>query len=458
MTFAVVVSTLLMTLFVWIFATLTGKSVNETPLVALIVFMLVTAFMTAAPMTLYNILLTNRVRQARAALKVAVENAEAANSAKSTFLANMSHEIRTPLNGVLGMTQVLQDRPLDIEARDMVATIRESGDNLLAILNDVLDLSKVEAGRLDITPANASLHHVAEAVHRLFEPRAAEKHLPLLLSIDAAIPERLTFDAGRVRQCMSNLITNAIKFTKTGKVEITIAAEPPDPRGDLRVRVTVHDTGDGMDDTTLQRLFGRFEQASAETTRSYGGTGLGLAISRHLARLMGGDIVVASRVGVGSTFSMTFIASAATALPATFSERAAPLPANDISQLAGVRVLLTDDNPINRKIARLFLAPHGAIITEATNGQEALELLNAQSFDLVLLDVHMPVMDGLETIARIRTTAHAWKSVPVVALTADAMAGDRERLLAAGMSGYVSKPLEQGDLINEASRLLAASR
>ena len=370
--------------------------------------------------------------------------AEAATRVKSEFLANMSHEIRTPLNGVLGMAQALESRPLDSETREMVATIRESGSNLMSILNDVLDLSKIEAGRLDIAPVDTSVLQALRQVHALFLPTAQDKNVSFLLSSDVPETEVLRFDPVRVRQCVLNLVSNAVKFTRDGQVEIKLSVSPTGADRTL-VTIEVSDTGIGMDDRTCARLFEAFSQADASTTRKFGGTGLGLAISRRLARMMGGDIVVYSRPGEGSVFVLTFLADAPIPIPvSTTSPR---LDASKAMRLRGARVLLTDDNAINRQVVRLFLQPQGAVITEASNGREALDALLRDNFDLVLLDVHMPVMDGLETIRRIRQSDAAWHGLPVIALTADAMAGDRERLLAIGMSGYVSKPIDQAQLL-----------
>jgi signal transduction histidine kinase/ActR/RegA family two-component response regulator len=370
--------------------------------------------------------------------------AEAATRVKSEFLANMSHEIRTPLNGVLGMAQALESRPLDSEAREMVATIRESGSNLMSILNDVLDLSKIEAGRLDIAPVDTSVLHALRQVHALFLPTAQEKNVSLLLSSDVPETAVLRLDPVRVRQCVLNLVSNAVKFTREGQVEIKLSVSPADADRTL-VTIEVTDTGIGMDDRTCARLFEAFSQADASTTRKFGGTGLGLAISRRLARMMGGDIVVYSRPGEGSVFVLTFLADAPIPIPVS---TASPRPdASKAMRLRGARVLLTDDNAINRQVVRLFLQPQGAVITEASNGREALDALSRDDFDLVLLDVHMPVMDGLETIRCIRQSDAAWRGLPVIALTADAMAGDRERLLAIGMSGYVSKPIDRAQLL-----------
>jgi signal transduction histidine kinase/ActR/RegA family two-component response regulator len=385
--------------------------------------------------------------------------AQVATRAKSTFLANMSHEIRTPLNGVLGMTQALQAKDLDSEAHEMVETIRESGATLMTIVNDVLDLSKIESGRMDIFPVDSRLADVVESCCRLFKPEANDKSIELDATIDPSIPDRLSFDATRVRQCLCNLVSNAIKFTDHGKVSIRASGTTAD--GKTRVSVTVADTGPGIDGKTQDRLFQAFAQADQSATRRHGGTGLGLAISRDLARLMGGDIVVKSRPGAGAEFTLSFVASSprrAAPNPRPQTAQTPKEPADQrASRIRGARVLLTDDNAINRQVARLFLQPQGAVITEAGNGREALDLLEKQPFDLVLLDCNMPVMDGMEAIVRIRSSGQPWSTLPVIALTANAMSGDRERLLALGMSGYVSKPVDRLELYAEIERVLGAA-
>jgi hypothetical protein len=433
---------------------------SYSPLVTIIITLAV-----APPFSFYLIYQADRVQLAQgllarertqhlAEVEAARDAAEAATRAKSEFVANMSHEIRTPLNGVLGMAQALEAQDLSPDVRAMVGTIRESGVTLLAILNDVLDLSKIEAGRLEISPVDAAPVHTIGQVHALFTPVADEKGVSLVL--DNGIPKslRLHYDQVRVRQCVSNLIANAVKFTNEGRIVVQTSIATA-PNGRSRITVEVADTGIGMDEIAMRRLFSSFSQADGSTTRKFGGTGLGLAISRRLARLMGGDIIVRSMPHVGSVFTFSFLADPADATDLVI-EPAPERHADSRVRLRGARVLLTDDNAINRQVVRLFLQPQGAHITEASNGQEALDALGAQPFDLVLLDLHMPVMDGAEAIRQIRASTHAWRDIPVIALTADAMAGDRERLLMMGMSGYVSKPVDQDVLLAAIGAALGA--
>jgi signal transduction histidine kinase/ActR/RegA family two-component response regulator len=378
-------------------------------------------------------------------LRAAKELAEAHSIAKSQFLANMSHEIRTPLNGVLGMAQALDADELSPPQKEKVGVILDSGKSLMALLNDVLDLTKIEAGKMEISATPGDFLHTMKRTRQLFQSTAEEKALDLLVRYDSNFPQRLSYDPTRVRQCVSNLVSNAIKFTAKGRVEISLSSRRLDT-GDHMVVVEVSDTGIGMTDETVGKLFSVFTQADGATTRKFGGSGLGLVISRQLARMMGGDITVTSEPGKGSTFTFTFCAqeaAAATPSPGLSLSRAAE-PAR--KSLRGLRVLLTDDNAINRQVIKLFLAPQGCDIVEATNGKEALDLLAQHTFDIVLLDVHMPVMDGKQTIQRMRAEPR-WSSLPVIALTADAMSGDRERYIALGMTDYLSKPVDQRELI-----------
>ena len=393
------------------------------------------------------------LRSMLADLTSAKNAAESASLAKSQFLANMSHEIRTPLNGVLGLAQVMASEKLDPEHAEKVELILDAGKSLLVLLNDVLDLSKIEAGKLEIATAPGDVMQTIGGAVQLFRAQAEGKGLALTLDAPANLPP-MHHDAVRVRQCVSNLISNAIKFTTRGSVAVTVSAKAHGESEHV-VMVQVRDTGIGMDEAAMSRLFTAFMQGDNSTTRRFGGTGLGLAISRALARKMGGDIRVRSREGVGSSFALLFRAEQA---PAEIAKPVAPVVAravvNASEPLRGARILVTDDNALNRKIIRLMLTPQGCEITEAANGQEALDHLAVQTFDLVLLDAHMPVMDGVEAIRRIRTSHEHWRALPVIALTADAMAGDREKYLAMGMSEYLSKPVDKHALVATMSGLL----
>ncbi len=388
-------------------------------------------------------------------LRAAKEAAEASSRAKGEFLANMSHEIRTPLNGVLGMAQALDSDPLTGDQREKVGIILDSGKSLMALLNDVLDLSKIEAGKLEVSPVDGDFLHTMKRTQQLFQAQASDKGLSLRMQCAIDFPDRLGYDPVRVRQCVSNLLSNAVKFTPEGAIDISVSSEPLSGVEHL-VKVVVTDSGIGMSQDVQAKLFNVFTQADGATTRKFGGSGLGLAISRRLAQLMGGDLTVASEEGKGSTFTFTFRARAAAPLQA-LAPATAPAMRRDTQSLRGIRVLLTDDNSVNRQVVKLFLAPQGCVVSEATNGQEALDALARQLFDIVLLDVHMPVMDGQEAIQRIRASGEDWSAVPVIALTADAMTGDRERYLALGMSDYVSKPIDQRELVAKMHSVLMLS-
>lgn len=381
------------------------------------------------------------------------ERLSAANEAKSRFIAHTSHEIRTPLNGILGMAQSLAGDDLPARQREKVEIILDSGKTLLSTLNDVLDLAKIDSGRLDVCPVDTDLRHALRRVAKLFEPQAAEKGLTLDITVDQAVPSHLRLDPVRLRQCAANLIANAVKFTSCGGVFVNVGAKPLD-NGAILLSIAVKDTGIGIAPDVLPRLFSEFTQADDSTTRAFGGTGLGLAITRKLARMMSGDVTVRSALDFGSEFTLT--------LQAFPAEQRIAEPYQDpevpsAGLLCGLRVLLVDDNMVNRRVARLFLDPLEVHITEAHNGKEALDLLAARPFDLVLLDVHMPVMDGRETIRHIRASGKEWASIPVIALTADAMSGDREKYLAIGMTGYAAKPINQHDLFGEMGRVMAGA-
>ena len=390
-----------------------------------------------------------------AALKKAQLAAEAASESKSAFLANMSHEIRTPLNGIMGMAQVMNTTDLSDDQREYMTTILESGKTLTALLNDVLDLSKIEAGKLDISPVDADLHHILRRIRKLWLPRAEEKGLELRLGFDGDLPSFLSFDPVRVQQCVSNLVSNAIKFTQKGRVEIFASARSTADGAQL-IEICVSDTGEGMDEATLSGLFQPFAQADETISRKHGGTGLGLSITRRLAEMMGGGAAASTELGRGSEFTVSFSAMQPAAKPRRRAADTSESQTHQREQLkaSNLRILLVDDHPINRQVANLFLRPFNLHVVEAVNGEEALRALEQEEFDVVLLDMHMPVMDGPATIKHIRASEAKWNSVPVIALTADAMSGDRERYLGMGMDGYLSKPLAERELISEVLRVL----
>lgn len=391
-------------------------------------------------------------------LKISETRAMTAMQAKSTFLANMSHEIRTPLNGLLGMAHVLNDKNLDAQAQKCVDVIVDSGDSLLTIVNDVLDLSKIEAGKMSVELAPTDIRKVLRKTHQLWESKAQEKSIDLKLHLDRSLNTFVDCDSLRLRQCLSNLISNAIKFTDKGVV--TVRAELEDIEGDslngdARLKISVTDTGIGMTQNAISRLFQAFEQVDQSTTRKSGGTGLGLTITNEFVRLMNGNVDVESSVGVGSTFTIDIIVKRSSRSAIASTETSEPETAKIEPIDQAFRVLLVDDNAVNRLVVRAFLAETKLEVIEATNGQEALAQLNADTkFDIVLLDIHMPVMDGPETIRQIRTSEQPWSDVPIITLTADAMIGDKDKYLAMGTNGYIAKPIAKAELLQEVTRVL----
>ena len=388
-----------------------------------------------------------RLKAMRTRMAQALAQAELGSRAKSEFLANMSHEIRTPLNGVLGMAQVLDASRLTDEQREAVRMIRESGDLLMAVIDDVLDLSKIEVGRIDLHPSAQPLAQVLAGTVALFQARAGERRTRLAFEVAPGVPDWAVYDSVRVRQCLGNLVSNAVKFTEGGQVTVRLAAEA---QGEgWRVTLSVADTGIGIAPEAQARLFRPFEQAGSDITARYGGTGLGLAISRRLARLMGGDITLASAPGQGSTFTLSFRAGVS-APRKPLAERPGPAP----TILTGRTVLVVDDSRINRKVAIGLLDPLGARCIEADSGAAALERLDQGGIDLVLLDIQMPGMDGFETLARLRTRPAPLGTTPVLALTADLTGLDRTSHLAQGFQGFLTKPLFRTALLDEVSALV----
>lgn len=409
--------------------------------------------------------INERLKDATIQAQKLAEAAEQASIAKSQFLANMSHEIRTPMNGVIGMAGLLLDAGLSEEQRRYAERIKTSGEILLDLINDILDLSKIEAGKMELEEADFDLLHLLDDVAFQVRIRCDEKGLRWALDVSEEVPRFVKADPGRLRQILVNLLGNAVKFTREGSVSLTVKCNGKDTSGRDLVEFEVKDTGIGIPDDKQRILFEKFTQADASTARTFGGSGLGLAISRQLSRLMGGSITMSSEYGIGSVFSveLPFAQGDATLKHSSggTSTRMRFAPARDLNQLfAGrsVKVLLVEDNPTNQEVASGLLSKMGLGHDCAGSGYQCLEMLSGEKYDLVLLDVQMPGMDGYETVRRIRLLSGNGSSprVPVVALTAHAMAGDRETCLAAGMDDYLAKPISGQLLADVLERWLEA--
>jgi signal transduction histidine kinase/ActR/RegA family two-component response regulator len=397
------------------------------------------------------------LRETNRKLAEVSQRAEAANRAKSDFLANMSHEIRTPLNAIIGMSELLEHDPTGPHAGECLEAIRSSGDALLALISDILDFSKIEAGQLELESLPLDLHHCLSDCLHIVSGNAKAKGLALHHEVSVDLPAIIMGDFLRLRQVLVNLLTNAVKFTAEGKIDLILELERSDA-GDQWLHVTVRDTGIGIPTAQREKLFHSFSQVDSSTTRRYGGTGLGLAISQRLVRKMGGVIWVESVEGSGSSFQFRIPLHRAPVDASRLGKSksalllSAPLPrfsngsARPLGERCPLRILVAEDNPTNQRLVSLMLKRLGYVADFAANGLEVLTALKRTAYDLILMDVQMPEMDGLEAATRIFGKFPPERCPHIVAITANALKEDREACLNAGMADYLTKPIRHDHL------------
>lgn len=394
-----------------------------------------------------------KLAEANRKLAKARDAAVAANDSKSSFLASVSHELRTPMSGIIGFTDLLLASRLTTDQRENLCAVKNSAESLLALLNDLLDLSKIEAGKLEVERSDFCLRELLNEAMKPLALRAHAKLLKLSLQVDDQLPDGLVGDALRLRQVLTNLAGNAIKFTETGEVTVRVELIRCDGSV-LLARFSVEDTGVGIPQEKQSLIFQAYRQADGAVARKYGGTGLGLAISARLVGLMGGRIALKSEPGKGSTFEFTIPLGIRHCMVTQCGTVECPVR---IVSFPRRRLLVAEDHPVNRKLAVKLLEQYGHEVCTAADGAEALALLERETFDLVLMDVEMPEMDGIAATRAIRAKERPGaKRLPIIAMTAHALKGDRERFLSAGMDAYVSKPFRGPDLIAVIESTLAA--